>query len=129
MQWSDVIKPPSPKILRQFAGLFLIEFLVMAGLRWYRGHADAWAVGLATVAVVVGVTGLVAPAVIRPIYSGWMIAAFPIGWTVSRVVLGGMFFIVLTPVGWFFRLTGRDALRLRSQPRQSDWLPKQQPSS
>jgi hypothetical protein len=55
-----------------------------------------------------------------------MIAAFPIGWTVSRVVLGAVFFLVLTPIGVVFRLTGRDALRVRRTSRTSYWTDKRQ---
>ena len=72
------------------------------------------AIGVA--AIVVGVAGLVAPASVRPIYSGWMIVAFPIGWTISKLMLGTVFFIVFTAVGMVFRLTGRDALRMRRAP-------------
>ncbi len=124
MQWADVVKPPSPRTLRQFAGLFLIVFLAMAASRWWRGQADVWAVALGGLAVVVGVAGLIAPAVVRPIYTGWMVAAFPIGWTVSRIVLGAIFFLVLTPVAAAFRIGGRDALRLRRRKQTSYWLAK-----
>jgi len=126
MQWSDVIKPPSRSQLRQFAGLFLVVFLGLAGWRWFTGRPDAWAIWLAASAVGVGLTGLAFPAAIRPLYAGWMIAAFPIGWTVSRVALAAAFFLVVTPMGLLFRLAGRDTLRLRRRP-DSYWLPKRQP--
>jgi hypothetical protein len=42
-----------------------------------------------------------------------MAAAFPIGWTMSRVMLGAVFYVVFTPVAMVFRAMGRDALRLR----------------
>jgi hypothetical protein len=64
------------------------------------------------------------PALVRPIYVGWMIAAFPIGWTVSRVALALTFFGVVTPMGWIFRITGRDALMLRRRAVTSYWSPK-----
>lgn len=128
MQWSDVIKPPSKKMLRDFAGLWLVFFLALAGWRWYRGHHDAWAVGLATMAVVVGGIGLAVPAFMRPIFTGWMIAAFPIGWTISRVALGIIFFLVVTPVAWVFRATGRDLLRLRRPAGATYWQPKPRPA-
>lgn len=38
-------------------------------------------------ALVVGLAGLVVPATIRWIYVGCMIAAFPVGWVVSQVML------------------------------------------
>jgi len=128
MQWSDVIKPPPLRQLRQFAGLFLIVFLGLAAWRWFGGRPDGWAVGLAVLAIAVGGTGLAVPAAIRPVYTGWMVAAFPIGWTVSRVALGAVFYLVVTPIAWLFRLTGRDALNLRRRQPESYWLPKRQPA-
>ena len=74
--------------------------------------------------MLVGVTGLIAPAIIRPIYTGWMIVAFPIGWTVSKIALGLMFFLVFLPVGLVFRMTGRDALRLKRTRDGSYWVEK-----
>ena len=124
MQWSDVVKPPSNRMLRQFAGLCLAIFGGLAGWRAWQGVTDIWTMTFTGVAVLVGLVGLAAPAAIRPVYSGWMIAAFPIGWTVSRVVLGAMLYLVFTPVAIWFRITGRDALRLRRQGGASLWQPK-----
>jgi hypothetical protein len=75
---------------------------------WRRGGSGTvrpilWTYVLGIVAVLVGVTGLIAPAMVRPVYTGWMIVAFPIGWTVSKVALGLMFFLVFMPVGLVFR--------------------------
>jgi TRAP-type C4-dicarboxylate transport system permease small subunit len=128
MQWSEVVKPPPQKMLRQFAGLFLVFFLGLAGWRVWRGHADQWAVVLAALAIGVGVVGLVRPPAVRYIYTGWMVVAFPIGWTISRVALAIVFYGVITPVALFFLVTGRDELRLRrGQGRESYWKPKPGP--
>ena len=126
MQWSEVIRPPSQRHLRQFAGLFLVVFLGMAAWRWFGGRQDVWTSILAALAVGVGIIGQVAPALIRPIYTGWMVVAFPIGWTVSRLMLAATFFGVVTPIGAALRATGRDALRLRRTTQGSYWLPKRQ---
>lgn len=128
MQWSDVIRPPSRRHLRQFAGLFLAVFLGLAAWRWFAGRPDGWALLLGALAIAIGVTGLVAPGIIRPVYTGWMMAAFPIGWAVSRLTLGAMFFVVVTPLAWLFRATGRDALRLRRRSLDTYWIPKRQPA-
>jgi len=124
VQWSDVIAKPKPKLLRQFAGLWLIVFPLLAAVRVWRGHADNWAIGLAVVGVVVGVLGLVKPEAVRPIYSGWMLAAFPIGWTVSQLMLLVLFFLVFTPVGLVFRLMRRDALSLQRRNATTYWAAK-----
>lgn len=130
MQWSDVIAAPPEKLLRRFAGLFLVVFLGLAGWRVWRGQVDEWAVGLAVLAIGVGLPGLVRPSTVRFIYTGWMIVAFPIGWTVSRVALGSVFFAIITPVALFFRVIRRDELRLRrADGRASYWRPKPRPQS
>lgn len=129
MQWSDVIKPPSQKMLRQFAGLWLGVFGGLAAWRVWHGDTGAWTIAIAIAAVLIGVAGLLAPATVRPIYSGWMVLAFPIGWTISKISLGLMFFIVFTAVGVAFRLMGRDTLRLRRGQHDTYWMPKAAPRS
>jgi hypothetical protein len=127
MQWSEVIKPPAPKVLRQFAGLWLVFFLGLAAWRWFGGRQDNWAIGLAVLGLVVGAAGLAVPAIMRPIFTGWMVAVFPIGWTVSRIVLGVVFFLVVTPIAFVFKLMGRDLLHRRRPAADTYWTEKRQP--
>ena len=53
-----------------------------------------------------------------------MIAVFPIGWTISRLMLAALFYLVFTPVGFGFRLIRRDALRRRQSEAPSLWARK-----
>jgi hypothetical protein len=124
VDWKEVVARPKPKVLRQFAGLWLISFGGLAAARVWHGHADAAAMGLATVAIVVGTLGLVRPQGVRFIYTGWMIAAFPIGWTVSQIMLAVLYFVIFTPVALVFRLMGRDSLKLRRPEGPSYWTVK-----
>ena len=124
MNWSDVIKPPPTSTLRQFGGLCLVVFGGLAAWRYWQGDTGTLTIVLAAAAVLIGVTGLLAPAAIRLVFTAWMIVAFPIGWTVSRVALGLMFFVLFSGVALFFRFSGRDALRLRHSKRDTYWIPK-----
>jgi hypothetical protein len=113
MQWSDISFAPSVKTLRQFAVLWLIFF---AGQGCWQAFAhDRWLLAalLLGIAAVVGCLGIARPALMRPLYVGWMLLAFPIGWAVSRLVLGFCFYGVFTPLGVLFRMAGRDILRRR----------------
>jgi hypothetical protein len=129
MQWSDINFSPPPRILRQFSGLWLAFFGGLAC--WHglvRGHPAAAAV-LGVLALTVGPLGLVRPRLVRPIYVGWMILAFPVGWVLSRVVLALVFYGVFTPLGLLSRLAGRDTLARRPQPgAASYWTPKPAPA-
>lgn len=124
MQWSDVVTRPSVKILRQFAGLCLIVFGTVGAVSLWRGRATTIVIGLAVSGAAVGLVGLVRPAAIRWVYSGWMIAVFPIGWTVSRLMLAALFYLVFAPVALVFRLMRRDALHLRQEDAATEWAPK-----
>jgi hypothetical protein len=124
MRWSDVTRTPTPRTLRQFAGLWLLFFGGLAVWRTWHGHLDSRTETIAVLAVVIGGLGLVRPAAVRLVYTGWMVAAFPIGWIVSRLMLAVMFYGVFTPVAWVFRLMGRDGLRLRRRHVESYWSVK-----
>jgi hypothetical protein len=103
-------------MLRQFAGLWIIFFLAIAARQEFHHHRHALAIILAIVAVTVGPLGVVRPRIIRPVFVAWMALAFPVGWVVSRIVLGIIFFGLLTPAAWVFRRIGRDELRLKPWP-------------
>jgi len=130
MQWSDIPFSPPRKTLRQFAGLWIAFFGGFALWEWLmRGHPTAAAI-FAVLAVTVGPIGLVRPEWLRPIYVSWMVLAFPIGWTVSQVILAVMFYGLLTPIGLVFRLVGRDALhRTRRPGMETYWTSKVAPTS
>jgi hypothetical protein len=46
----------------------------------------------------------------KPIFVGWMYASFPIGFVVSHIVIGVIFYLVITPIGLMMRLFGRDTM-------------------
>jgi hypothetical protein len=125
MQWSDIPFHPRRKLLRQFAALWIAFFGGLA--LWQvvvRGHGAAGAV-LGVLALTVGPIGLARPEWLRPVYVSWMVLAFPIGWTVSQVVLAVMFYGVFTPIGLLFRVRRRDLLeRTRRPGLPSYWTPK-----
>lgn len=120
MHWSDLPLNPSARTLRQFAGLWLAVFSAFAGGQCAGGRLVP-AAGLAALALGVGLLGLLRPKIVRPIFVGWMMLAFPLGWIISRFLLACLFYGVLTPLGLWFRLVGRDMLARRRQPGQSTY--------
>jgi hypothetical protein len=103
----------SPRMLRQFAGAWLIVFLALAGKRWFVGHQTTSALVYLILALGVGGLGLIRPMRVRPLFALAMALSLPIGLLMSRIVIFLLFFVVFTPVGWLFRLFRRDSLRLR----------------
>jgi hypothetical protein len=66
-----------------------------------------------SLALAIGVPGLLAPGLVRPIYVGLMAATYPIGWAVSHVLLALVYFGLFAGLGLIFRLIGRDRLQMR----------------
>jgi hypothetical protein len=129
MRWSDVQFNPPARTLRQFAGLWLGFFAGLATVQvfWDR---PVPAMVFAGLGLIVGLPGLARPAFVRPVYVAATLITFPIGWTVSMVILICLFFGVFTPVALLFRLLGREVLMRRSQTgRESYWTSKPMPTS
>jgi hypothetical protein len=84
------------------------------------------AVGLLAVSALVMVVGFAAPHALRPLFVAWMVAAFPVGWLMSHVLIGIVYYGVVTPIGLILRLRGRDSLQLRSKTEApSFWIVRQ----
>ena len=63
----------------------------------------------------------------RAFYMGWMLAAVPIGWTISHLILGIVFFGVVTPIGLLMRLLGRDPMERRFDPNAKTYWTQRRP--
>jgi hypothetical protein len=120
----DIFRP-TVRILRQFAGIWIVFFGATAIVQEVQAGRRTVAMVLALVALTIGPLGLVWPKVIKPIFLAWMLIAFPIGWVVSHAVLWLLYFGLFTPIAWIFRVRGRDELRLEPDPSASSyWVRK-----
>lgn len=129
MRWAEVIRRPDDRTVRQFAGLWLLFFGGIAAWQGFAADRVGLAGGLAGLAVAGFAVGMARPAWLRPVYVGWMVVVFPIGWLVSHILLALLYYGLFTPLGLLFRLLGRDPLMLRREPeRQSYWTAKAQPA-
>ena len=87
--------------------------LFLIGLyQFWRGRSTA-GVSFAAVGAVLMVLGTFAPAALRLPSKLWWKFSHVLGWVNSRIILSTFFFLVLTPIGLLFRLTGRDPLSQR----------------
>ena len=101
---------PTSTELRWF-GVLLAGVVVLAGaLVHWRLEAPAAARMLWIAGAVAAGVYAAAPSCRRWIYLGWLYAVFPIGWTVSHLLLAATYYLVVTPIGRLMRLTRRDPL-------------------
>jgi len=129
---------PDRRILRQFGFIALGVFGALAALVWFRHsffgiHLSESAMRTTTgiltgIGVLSGLCAAVAPQAVKPLYVGLTAIGLPIGWAVSHLLLAILFYLVLTPVGLFFRLIGRDSLRRRFQPAATSYWERRPPT-
>jgi hypothetical protein len=113
----------SPRDLRKF-GLVVGGVFVLLALVLWRRHLAAWPWLMAPGAGLVGL-GLLWPHGLRWIYLVWMALALVLGHVVSTVLLTGLFYLVLTPLGLFARVRGKDFLHRKwDRAARSYWLPR-----
>ena len=85
-------------------------------------HGDTLvARSLLGVGVVLVVSGVVLPSALVWANRGWMRLADAMSFVSTRVVLGLVFFAVLTPIGLIKRMAGWDPLGRRRAPQPSYW--------
>ncbi len=107
---------PSPRQLYWF-GILLGAFCALAGgmVRWRMEAAGVATVIWATGGVLAMLYWIV-PAWRRSIYLGWLYAVYPVGWTVSHLLLAIVYFLVITPMGLVKRLIKGDPLERTPDP-------------
>jgi hypothetical protein len=128
LQWSEIPWRPPTSTLRWFAAIWLIWFGSLGYAFWAYRENEATAITLLLVALLVGPAGLIHPPAIRFVFVTSMVVTFPVGWFISRVLLGLVFYCLFTPLGLFFRLIGRDALGRRLiRGSDSYWSAKPEP--
>ena len=104
--------------LRKFGVTVGIAFGVIAAITIWRGHQTAFSV-LASIAGVLVVGGLLAPAALRPVEKAWMGLALVLSKITTPIFLGIVYFVVLAPVGLLRRTIGRHPLR--HEPREGSY--------
>ena len=98
------------KELRSF-GLIVGGIFSVIGL-WpvvFRSESPrVWAVALG--AGLIGL-GVMIPVSLKHVYKVWMLMGHALGWVNTRILLGVIFYGLITPMGLFLRLLGKDAMR------------------
>lgn len=98
------------KELRQF-GLLVGGIFTIIGL-WPLVFRDEpmrlWAIGLGGLLIALGA---ILPQVLAPIHKGWMKIGHILGWINTRILLGIVFYGLVTPIGMVFRLMGKDPMQ------------------
>jgi Mg2+/citrate symporter len=105
---------PSNRQLKVFGLLWLLVFGTYGILTWMKTGITIKTVALGITAVLVPGLGLVWSEFLRKVYVLASYATYPIGATVSLIMLAVIYYGVVTPVGLVLRLVRYDPLKRRS---------------
>ena len=110
---------------RKFGALFTVVFALLALWAHSREGDGVMRNGSMVIALVLLALTLVQPKALAPLNRAWYALGLLMGRIVSPIVLGAMFFLLITPVALATRLFGRDALRLKRQTGHSCWVARE----
>lgn len=117
----DLNLDPNRKELRQFSVALIVATAAVGGILWWKLGPNPWSKGLWVGGPVAGLLGLAVPKAMKPLFIGLSIVAFPIGIVIGTLALGIVYYLMITPVGLFFRLIGRDSLERKLEPSQASY--------
>ncbi len=104
---------------RRFGLTVGLAFAVFAGVAWWRAHPTASTV-LGSLGAVLILAGLLIPTMLGPVERGWMGLAHLISKVTTPIVMGLMYLLVLTPVGFLRRSFGGNPL-VHAPAERSYW--------
>ena len=118
---------PSRRKLALFGVFWLLLWGILGAVVLNRTGCLLSAAAIWATALLVAVIGWIAPGLMRIVYLGMAYASLPVGLVVSPVVLGVVYYLVLTPTGLLMRLLGYDPMQRRlDRDAKSYWLPREQ---
>lgn len=75
------------------------------------------------VLLVLGTWGLAAPLSLRPVYRAWMRFGHLLGQITTPIILGALFFLVITPMGVIRRLVASDPMARKFESSETYRVP------
>lgn len=118
-------RPPqrSYRTERDFGLLVGGVLLALGGWWFYRGRYTTLAALLLAVGATLMLSGAFLPRWLVVPNRLWMKLAEAMGYVMTRVILGVVFFLFVTPIGLVRRLFGGDSLGRRAKRTESYWKP------
>jgi Saxitoxin biosynthesis operon protein SxtJ len=111
---------------RKFGALFVAVFAATSAYLHFE-YASRWALVWVAVAALLAVAAIAAPMLLTPLNRLWFELGRLLGKIVSPLVLGSIFFLVITPVALITRVFGRDELLMKKRRAATYWIDRDPP--
>ena len=107
---------------RSFGIVFFIFFLIIGTYPiFFHGELRIW---LLIVSIIFLLLGIINSRFLTPLNLLWFKFGMLLGRIVSPIVMGLVFFLVVTPTGIIMRLIGKDLLNLKNKNSKTYWIKK-----
>ena len=112
---------------RSFGIVFFIVFFIVAIFPLKNGgDIRIWSL---IISIIFLLLGLLNSKILTPLNRLWFKFGILLGRVISPLIMGLIFFLVVTPIGLIMRIKGKDLLNLKFDNNRSYWIKKKGPKS
>ena len=112
---------------RSFGIVFFIVFLVIALYPLLKDNdLRIWSLVISFIFLALG---LINSNILTPLNRLWFKFGLLLGRFISPIIMGIIFFVVVTPIGIIMRLLNKDLLNLKYNKKETYWIDKSGPKS
>ena len=112
---------------RSFGIVFFVVFLIVAIYPLIKnGDLRLWPL---IISIIFLILGLINSKLLTPLNKLWFKFGIFLGRLMSPIIMGIIFFFVVTPIGLLLRIIGKDILNLKKNNSKSYWIKKNGPIS
>ena len=112
---------------RSFGYVFFAFFLIIAVYPLTTGgNLKYWSIILSLIFLILG---LLKSSILSPLNKLWFKFGLLLGSIISPIVMGIVFFIVITPISLIMKILGKDLLNLDKNKGNTYWIEKTGPKS
>ncbi len=110
---------------KSFGIVFFIVFFLIGIYPLFNEHnIRIWSILISLVFLILG---LLNSKILTPLNKLWFKFGLLLGKIISPLIMGIIFFLVVTPIGLFMRMLGKDLLNLKKNSNNSYWIEKKDP--
>jgi hypothetical protein len=107
---------------RNFGVVFFIFFMIISLFPLFKDeNIRIWAV---VIAIIFLILGLLNSSVLSPLNKIWFKFGILLGNFISPIIMGLVFFIVVTPTSLIMKAFSKDLLKLKKNKKKSYWIEK-----
>ena len=112
---------------KSFGIVFFVVFLLISLYPLLNNESiRLWSLIISIIFLILGILN---SKILSPLNKIWFKFGIFLGKIISPIIMGIIFFLVVTPTGFIMRLLGKDVLNLKFSDHKSYWIEKTGPKS